>query len=230
MRLKIMLAIITFLFLTDAFAWNQQGHWVVAQIAYDQLSPAAREWVLTLTHQIVASDNTLHYQKEMRTENDFILTSSWPDYWRKLTVAQLWRRYHVKETHYFMRQREQSNQWHYDQLNRPDSIKCQRLQKGGLFTAITRWHNVLTYSHDDQCKGLAIIFLAHLYADLHQPLHNISHVNDRCESDRGGNAYCLQFSRSGFCRVSLHQWWDSGAGLLIKKMNIESFAHYIEKK
>jgi hypothetical protein len=58
-----------------------------------------------------------------------------------------------------------------------------------------------TASSNDQTKLLALKYLVHLVADVHQPLHA------GFADDRGGNLYQVQFMGRG---TNLHSVWDTG--------------------
>jgi hypothetical protein len=61
-------------------------------------------------------------------------------------------------------------------------------------------------------------------ADVHQPLHVVSRVDENsCSGDRGGNDYCVSATPMGNqCSNSLHAYWDSAAGFISSGRSIQS--------
>lgn len=73
--------------------------------------------------------------------------------------------------------------------------------------AIERQLSVLKAGDSDERRLLALKYIVHFVADVHQPLHA------GYADDRGGNQYQLQAFMRG---SNLHALWDSG---IIKSMN-----------
>lgn len=78
--------------------------------------------------------------------------------------------------------------------------------------AIEEQSAVLASKAPDEQRLVALKYLVHFVADVHQPLHA------GYADDRGGNSYQLQAFMRG---ANLHALWDSG---LIKNLNLESNA------
>lgn len=94
--------------------------------------------------------------------------------------------------------------WHY--VNFPPSDRCvYRAERSCLFGAcvvgaIETQLAVLTSGADDEARLIALKYLVHLVADVHQPLHAAR------GEDRGGNTFVLNaFGRD----TQLHAVWDS---------------------
>ena len=100
--------------------------------------------------------------------------------------------------------------WHY--VNFPRDT-CQYVAERDcpdgkcVVGAIERQLDLLKSSENDERRLLALKYLVHLVADVHQPLH--AGYSD----DRGGNQYQLQAFMRG---TNLHSFWDSG---IIKSLN-----------
>lgn len=100
--------------------------------------------------------------------------------------------------------------WHY--VNFPRDT-CQYVAERDcpdgkcVVGAIERQLLVLKASDSDERRLLALKYIVHFVADVHQPLH-AGYVDDR-----GGNQYQLQAFMRG---SNLHALWDSG---IIKSMN-----------
>lgn len=74
-----------------------------------------------------------------------------------------------------------------------------------IVSALTRQIDVLTSDAPPEKRLLALKYVVHLDADIHQPLH--AGFGD----DRGGNSYQVQALGKG---TNLHALWDGGLGLL----------------
>jgi hypothetical protein len=79
---------------------------------------------------------------------------------------------------------------------------------------------------DLKSKAVILVFLEHYIADAHQPLHTLTRVNKRCESDYGGNFY---YVRNGSNEsISLHKLWDTGVGYLTRHFTIANKARRLQ--
>lgn len=155
----------------------------------------------TQGHQIIAALAQSQLTPAARQEVDRLLAlepgetlesiSTWADEHRNPATAA-W--------HYVNFPRETCN---YD-ANRdcPDG-KC-------VVAAIDRQTAVLASNAPDEKRLLALKYVVHLVADVHQPLH-AGYMDDR-----GGNSYQLQAFMRG---SNLHAVWDSG---LIKSLNLDN--------
>lgn len=103
--------------------------------------------------------------------------------------------------------------WHYVNFPRDD---CQYVPErdcaGGncVVAAIERQVRAFEQASNDEARLLALKYLVHLVADVHQPLHA------GFADDRGGNTYQVQFMAQG---TNLHALWDSG---LIRYLGVAS--------
>jgi len=173
---------ITFILLlvtTNIFAWNQVGHKVVAQIAYDNLTPQTKTQVDQLT-QIIS--------KQYPGQIDFIDSSIWPDDMSSRGIKTF-------------------AQWHY--INIPinaDGKKRKYYSKTNVVWAINQAQDVLTNPNSNAFeKALFLRFLIHFVGDIHQPLHTSNYYSKRFRhGDKGGNLYAIQYGKVD----NLHSLWD----------------------
>lgn len=183
-RLFIFAALLGVLSLSPAYAWNSNGHKIIAQIAFDQLTPQARARVNDLTKVMFHARSA---------KQRLYLASVWPDVVRYDDVTAF-------------------NTWHY--INTPyviGNIKTPPLAKENVAWAVQQSYQVVSSRKAHRFeKGLFLTFLIHFVGDAHQPMHCITFYSKRFPNgDKGGNAFKI---RSGFGR-SLHQLWDGGLGL-----------------
>jgi hypothetical protein len=92
--------------------------------------------------------------------------------------------------------------WHFLDVADGESIDRRRVAPGGdLLSALKRFHGLLLGQKARPVERReALLFLIHLVADLHQPLH----VGR--PGDSGGNKIELVYRRS---KTNLHRLWDS---------------------
>lgn len=173
------------------YAWNAAGHQLVAQIAYDNLSPQAKERCAKILN---VNENDL--------ELSFIAASTWLDEIRGRKI------YQFDLVHYI------------DIPFTKDHTPLPKIKKMNAVWAIKQALLVLSSNTvKNSIKLLNLKLLIHVVGDIHQPLHTATKVSRRLpKGDLGGNLYL--FSRSAYGK-NLHQYWDNGAGLLIKKPSLE---------
>ena len=179
---------------SQSFAWNFVGHELVARIAWDQLTPHAREQVRLLIRQHPALKADLI--KDMPADFGdkdmyaFIVSATWPDIIR--SQMDPW---HEKYHH---------PTWHY--IDMPFIMPGTDLSKlsnveAGPFQWIPGTDPTNVVQAMQKCekdlrdpdlagpeKAIALSWYLHLVGDVHQPLHANSLFSDRFPTgDKGGN-------------------------------------------
>lgn len=165
------------------FAWNSAGHRVIAQIAYDQLTPQAKEKIDALTAVQFHSPYP---------EDRFLRASTWPDQIKSKTT--------------------QYNAWHYINLPYvKNNIQPPILNSKNVVWAIAHAEKIVTDTTDNNARRAKYLsFLIHFVGDISQPLHCATlYDNHFPQGDRGGNDYPINSPIA----KNLHQFWDRGAGL-----------------
>lgn len=188
-----------------AYSWNSVGHRVVAQIAYDHLTPHAKS---TLNKYNRAMN------KEYRPQS-FVNAAVWLDGLRFNDVSWF-------------------NTLHYiDMYFSQDDTPLPATQPVNALWAIQEAKRSLTSMKTNSFdKGLSLRILIHVVGDIHQPLHVASRVSEKHPNgDKGGNFVKLGTNPIA---ANLHQYWDKGAGFLtqIARYNptqIKEFACNLEK-
>jgi hypothetical protein len=97
---QVMLAgLLLLAFVSTAFAWNDKGHMVVAQLAYEKLSPSQRDTIFEILKKHP------HYKEFLIAEKpDNIAEAQWV-FWRAATWSDWVRTHHKAEYH--------KGTWHY---------------------------------------------------------------------------------------------------------------------
>lgn len=174
---------LSLLFPLTIFAWSAPGHRVIAQIAYDQLTPAAKEKINALTAVQFHSPYP---------EDRFLRASTWPDQLKNKT--------------------KQYNAWHYINLPFvKNNIQPPALNSENVVWAIARAEKIVVdKTQTDARRAKYLSFLIHFVGDIHQPLHCTTLYDTHFPNgDRGGNDYPIDSPIA----KNLHQFWDRGAGL-----------------
>lgn len=179
---KISVILILILFSSSLMAWNYVGHRVVAHIAYDHLTPAAKDAVDQLTDE----------GKDYTPRSRFVYISTWAD----------WARDHGDK---------RFRHWHYIDLPlSEDGWPTRPPRASNAVYGINHCNLVLKNPNaewEDQQTCLKL--LVHIVGDIHQPLHAATLYSQRHpKGDHGGNSFKIK-SRIA---ENLHLFWDRGLG------------------
>ena len=176
------------------FGWNALGHRLVAQIAYDHLTPKARD---------VFNQYNRAMDKVYRPQS-FVNAAVWLDTLRYQDIN--W----FASMHYI------------DRPFSHDGSQLPPLQEVNALWAIENATHVLSNKYaTDFDKGVAVRVILHVVGDIHQPLHAATRVSAQFpKGDRGGNLMLL--GRNPVAK-NLHSYWDKGAGLLVTKRRLSPY-------
>ena len=188
-------AFFVFLFIAPvSLAWNTLGHMVVANIAYQYLTPPAREKVDELVN---------YFNQEYPAINSFPALADWADELREQKI-------------------ETYAHWHY--IDMPFSNDGTPLKNiadtDNAVWALTNIQIALANKHANNYERARFLgFFAHIVADLHQPLHTTSRLStEHPNGDEGGNLYFIIYHGD---RINLHKIWDEGLGTLTESSSSE---------
>lgn len=175
-----------FIFSNTLYAWNAMGHMIVANIAYQQLTPTVR----TKVDQLV---------KVFQTEYPDFTSYTQIGYWADAIRSQQINVY---------------TRWHYVDMpltNDGTDISKAKIDSDNALWAINQIKIILrsnTVTPTEQARFLA--FFTHIVGDLHQPLHTVSlYTSDFPSGDRGGNLYTVKYQSQS---TNLHTLWDTALG------------------
>jgi hypothetical protein len=204
---SVLLAAAAALWSTPAHAWDVLGHRVIARIAWDHMTPAARAEAVRLLREAPAWSGIAEL---MPAEGDaaargrewFVRTAVWADQLRARERDA---------------GRPATTDWHYVNrfweerpgggvVDRPDIPLL-----GSLLEQVTRIGAELgDRSRPDSARAVDLAWALHLLGDGHQPLHNSARISARDpEGDRGGNGFEL---RGIYPFNNLHAYWDALVG------------------
>lgn len=183
----------TLLLSFTTFAWNNAGHRVIAQIAYDQLTLQAKQKVDALT--------AVMFHSQYPTDR-FLRAATWPDQLKMQTT--------------------QYNSWHYINLPYiKNNIQPPALNSENVVWAILRAEKIIADTKENNARRAKYLsFLIHFVGDIEQPLHCTTLYDKQFpQGDRGGNDYVIHSPIAN----NLHQLWDRGVGLFYSAPNHYQF-------
>lgn len=199
-----------------AQAWDATGHMIIAKIAYDHLTPTAKQDIDLLFEKT-------YFAKDFPAYHSYVLSAPWPDYFCYSLPAP---KPPIKSIFNFLRL--QTKPWHYiDDPVVAEGVTPPPVSSNNSMTAMHFLIPNLSALLAGKKYDLAIIdivFITHIIGDIHQPLHDASlYENAFPRGDWGGNAYKIQ---STFGARNLHSAWDKELGEFRHKPTLQ----YITEK
>ncbi len=210
----LLLALFVVTIAVPAFGWDDVGHKITGYIAWQRMTPQARENVVRILRAAPEDSQLGTFYKYYGPESDevkrmeyFIFVPSWADIIRDRAFDVRYRKYH-------------HSNWHYDdtfwkQVNGQVELLSGYEEGGQAVPKLIDFDKVMrdpAASNAD--KAIAIAWILHLGGDIHQPLHTSARVTDlEPKGDQGGNLVIL--SPEGTARenqLNLHWFWDSIVG------------------
>ena len=208
-----------------ARAWNSTGHMTVADIAYDNLTPATKTRVdaLLQRHRDYAlwmSEMPAGYTDKARFA--FMKASTWPDDIRKTP--------------------DDRPIWHYEDIPivapgyTADPIALLPIKPNAGTQIVAESAALVSPAGTDAERAVDLCWVEHLIGDVHQPLHATSYYSALFpKGDKGGNAETLaRGSVTGDPLLSaarprkLHSLWDDLLGKSQDPVDIQKYAAVLE--
>ena len=214
-RLFAVIVLATLVVPQPAFAWWNGGHEIVAYIAYQKLTPAARARVDALIKL-----NPMYAQWTVDVEDSrkplvaFMMAATWPDCIKQASCASGYTSdggntppgnstddqnigYADKLMHQY---------WHFVDLPYSAGAPGQPAKTPNALTEIEKLSAAIATDESDDIKSYDVVWLEHLIGDIHQPLHATSRfTTNHPQGDAGGN---LVYFCDRPCTDELHAYWD----------------------
>jgi hypothetical protein len=190
-----------------AFAWDELGHRVVARIAWDHMTPAARAAAVRLLANAPANSGIQALAATVpgadRGRELFVMAAVWPDLIRsREAVGNVYAHADWHYVNFFWEQQTPGG----PAIDRPDRTDGQLLAQLPRLAA-----TVADAAATDSARSLALAWVLHLVGDAHQPLHNSARITAQDPNgDRGGNLFLLG---GLYPRSNLHGYWDGQVGM-----------------
>ena len=192
--------LLALLLTTPSRAWNDTGHMVVAQLAWQRLTPEQRQAVTAILREHP------HWREFLVTQRpDNVPEDQWA-FWRAATWPDWVKHEHQQFNH---------PKWHY--INIPfvpagSSLRVADHEPGNenILTALAQSIDKLRTSTGQE-RAINLCWVLHLIGDLHQPLHCATLFCEQFpRGDKGGND---SLYRLGSRRIiKLHTYWDDLLG------------------
>jgi hypothetical protein len=196
--LLVIMPVLIVLSVLPARAWDETGHKVAAYIAWQRMTPEARQAVSNLLRYAPPRSNLL----ELRPASDdgmvhFMRASYWPDLVRNQAFPERFETYHRAA-------------WHFTNIYWEESAEGVVIREDldpAEINVVERLYRLEELARTDLVtraqKAVLIAWLAHLAGDIHQPLHASSRITSaEPQGDRGGNLFELEGEDN------LHAYWD----------------------
>lgn len=210
------------------FGWDDNGHKLSARIAWEVMTPGARENAIkALLAAPEDSDLNVIYNayggrsEAARRLELFMFAATWPDVVRNRAFAVRYEKYNHGD-------------WHYAGIFFDKSGKELADFPEPRGKAIEKLKDFETTLRDADApeseKAVALAWFLHVAADIHNPVHNASRVTaEEPKGDRGGNLFYLEPPKSdGSWRLNLHAFWDSQITRNVPRMNDACDDAYLE--
>ncbi len=230
MSVKILLILaITAIFVSSVLAWDDTGHKLTTYIAWEQMSPQARERAIKILLSAPEdSDLSVFYLQDSRSATAkqrelFMITSTWADIVRNKDFKNRYAKYHHGTWHYLDTFWREVN-GKVELVPELESDKENAIERLFVFDKMLR-----DSSAGDADKAIALAWILHIGGDIHQPLHDSARVTELDpKGDQGGNRFMLSpKDAKGEDRVSLHWYWDSIVGRNIPRINDACDSDYL---
>lgn len=209
-KIAVLLAAV-FIFTSPLTAWDDAGHKLTTYIAWEQMSPTARERAFKLLSSAPEDSHlSAFYLQDARSaatrqREFFMLASTWADIVRDRDFKNRYAKYHKGDWHY-------ADTFWRGADGKVDVLENFAEPKGKAVEQLYAFDKLL---RDDDAanadKAVALAWVLHLGGDIHQPLHTSARVTDNDpKGDQGGNLFLLSpKDAKGEDRVNLHWFWDS---------------------
>lgn len=208
---------------TSSFAWDEYAHMIVASVAYDHLTPSVRQKVRTLLKlNPKYHDWVVRVSADKRGRMAFLKASVWADdikrdgsgYIRDGTQNGNRPSGPNAARNIGYADKLQHKYWHFiDRPFSPDGTPLVSPSVPNVTTQIALFRATLSSATaSDDVKSYDLVWLLHLVADAHQPLHATSRFTQaQPEGDEGGNTVSVCWNR---CKTTyrLHTFWDNILG------------------
>ena len=223
----LVLVLVLFIFaVVSAKAWDDAGHKTIAYVAWNQMSPEARERAFKILMSAPEdSDLSVYYLQDSRSDavkkrELFMIAATWADIIRDKKFKNRFEKYHHSNWHYA------DTFWTMENgqlkiLPNPNEDGGKAVEKLIEFDKELKDAAV-----SDEEKAIALAWILHLGGDIHQPLHTSARVTDlEPKGDQGGNLFVLT-PKDEKPSESLHWFWDSILGRVFTR-NDMSDTEYI---
>lgn len=229
-KLLFLIAICLFIS-SNSFAWDDTGHKLTTYIAWQQMTPQAREKVFNLLMAAPEdSDLSVFYLQGSRSEEAkrlelFMIASTWADIVRDKNFKNRNKKYHHGGWHYL-------DTFWSEENGKIKILPDMESDKENAVSQLFAFDTLLKdTAKSDEDKSIALAWFLHLSGDIHQPLHCSGKVTNWApKGDQGGNLFTISPKDAPKeKRENLHWYWDSIVGRNVPRVNDACDADYLPK-
>lgn len=219
----IFLITVAFIFTNSVCAWDDTGHKLTAYIAWERMTPQAREKAFKILMSAPEdSDLSVYYLQDSRSEAAkklelFEIAATWADIVRDRNFKVRYEKYHKGNWHY-------ADTFWTTENGRIKLLPNPAGEEGGQ--AIVKLKEFDKVLRDPAASGadkaIALAWFLHLAGDIHQPLHASARVTaEEPKGDQGGNLFLMAAATEPReTRLNLHWFWDSIIGRVIERRDM----------
>lgn len=217
------------IFCTSVFAWDDAGHKISTEIAWRNMTPAAREKAIALL--LTAPENSgilnlLAFDSRSlatRQEQMFYTTATWADLIRDKNFPVRNKEFHHGSWHYM------DTFWR-DANGRVEIVTDLKPDEQNAVERLFALEKTLRDPMQANAeRAVALAWILHLAGDIHQPLHCSGRVTTlEPTGDQGGNLFLItpvDAQKSD----NLHWYWDSILTRSTPRINDEADSTYIAR-
>lgn len=225
----LILIIFVFSIVSSALAWDEVGHKLSAYIAWEQMTPEAREKVVKILLDAPEDSdlNVLYDAYNSRSEavkkrELFMYGAIWSDVVRNRDFETRFRKYHQSDWHYADIFWKQEN-------GKAIILADFPIESGKAIPKLYDLEKILRdNSYNNEEKAVALAWFLHIGGDIHNPLHNASRVTElEPKGDQGGNSFVFIPRTENSNGLNLHGFWDSIIGRVIPRKSDACDADYL---
>ena len=196
------------------FSWNQAGHIVVGEIAYNMVSLETKNKIDSLVlpaFEYMRDAVEKYIQDDVPRFSEFAIASVLPDKFSWSGLNKYFEQFNATVPQdmkkFFYVSHCIHSAYNADSCENP-KIKNAPHVKDFLAELTALVSNVNASNHT---KAAALVFVSHLVADYHQPLHVVGRMDSNCKHDRGGIKFYTSSPKDGKCsgKKNLHVVFDS---------------------
>lgn len=192
-------------------AWDEVGHKITGIIAWQHMTPEAREKAFKLLNSAPENSdlNVLYDRFNSRSEQVkrmelFMFATSWSDRIRDRSFDVRYKNYHQGDWHYAAIFWKQNN-------GQATVLEDFPEESGKAILKLYDFEKILRdHSYKDEEKAIALAWFLHVGGDIHNPVHNASRITENSpKGDQGGNRFMLIPRTETQRGINLHSYWDS---------------------
>jgi hypothetical protein len=216
-----------------AFAWNNLGHEVVAELAWRQLDSDTKQGIIDVLRRhprfdtdfmSKMEDDAAKGDKSVQDHWIWLNAATWPDQIRKNKEYDR-PTWHYIDLPQFLDASDQRAFANRLPVNvSPVYNKNTQLEQMNVLQAISYCRTVIRTAAPAETKAVAYCWLFHLVGDIHQPLHSAAlfSVKQFPKGDEGGNKILLKRGKN------LHALWDGLLGRQYYMRNAKKAANELD--